>query len=51
MLAGAAPIPASSGKTVRYRLTRLRELFGSRLDDPHARFELDLALRARRIAG
>lgn len=38
-------------QTVRYRLARLRELFGTRLDDPDARFELELALRARRIAG
>jgi hypothetical protein len=38
-------------QTVRYRLARLRELFGSRLDDPDARFELELALRARRVAG
>jgi hypothetical protein len=38
-------------QTVRYRLARLRELFGSRLDDPDGRFELELALRARRIAG
>ncbi|MEA2409364.1 MAG: hypothetical protein QOE69_3483 [Thermoleophilaceae bacterium] len=38
-------------QTVRYRLARLRELFGPRLDDPDARFELELALRARRIAG
>ena len=38
-------------QTVRYRLARLRELFGSRLDDPEGRFELELALRARRIAG
>ena len=37
-------------QTVRYRLTRLRELFGTRLDDPDGRFELELALRARRIA-
>ena len=35
-------------QTVRYRLARLRELFGARLDDPDARFELELALRARR---
>jgi hypothetical protein len=34
-------------QTVRYRLGRLRELFGDRLDDPDARFELELALRAR----
>ena len=38
-------------QTVRYRLARLRELFGSRLDEPDGRFELELALRARRIAG
>jgi hypothetical protein len=38
-------------QTVRYRLGRLRELFGTRLDDPDGRFELELALRARRIAG
>jgi hypothetical protein len=33
-------------QTVRYRMTQLRELFGERLDDPDARFELALALRA-----
>ena len=32
-------------QTVRYRMARLRELFGERLDDPDARFELALALR------
>ena len=32
-------------QTVRYRLGRLRELFGERLEDPDARFELALALR------
>jgi PucR-like helix-turn-helix protein len=32
-------------QTVRYRLRQLRELFGARLDDPEARFELSLALR------
>ena len=37
-------------QTVRYRLTRLRELLGDRLDDPDARFELELALRANRQA-
>src|SRR5262245_40633327 len=37
-------------QTVRYRLARLRELFGDRLDDPDARFELELALRAKRVA-
>ena len=34
-------------QTVRYRLERLRERFGSALEDPDARFELELALRAR----
>jgi PucR-like helix-turn-helix protein len=34
-------------QTVRYRLGRLRELFGDALDLPDARFELELALRAR----
>ena len=38
-------------QTVRYRLARLRELLGDALDDPEARFELDLALRARRLLG
>lgn len=32
-------------QTVRYRLGRLRELFGERLERPGARFELELALR------
>jgi hypothetical protein len=34
-------------QTVRYRLGRLRELLGPALDDPDARFELELVLRAR----
>ena len=38
-------------QTVRYRLAQLREAFGDDLDDPDARFELELALRARRLAG
>ena len=33
-------------QTVRYRLKQLRELFGDALEDPEARFELSLALRA-----
>jgi len=33
-------------QTVRYRLGQLRELFGERLEDPAARFELSLALRS-----
>jgi hypothetical protein len=38
-------------QTVRYRVTRLRELLGDGLDDPDARFELELALRARALSG
>jgi PucR-like helix-turn-helix protein len=38
-------------QTVRYRVAQLRELFGERLDDPEARFELGLALRAEPDAG
>jgi hypothetical protein len=34
-------------QTVRYRMGRLRELYGERLEDPDARFELELALRSR----
>jgi hypothetical protein len=34
-------------QTARYRLARLRELLGDELDDPDARFELELALRAK----
>jgi DNA-binding PucR family transcriptional regulator len=33
-------------QTARYRLGRLRELFGDALDDPDERFWLTLALRA-----
>jgi hypothetical protein len=33
-------------QTVRYRVSQLRELFGAQLEDPEARFELALALRA-----
>jgi hypothetical protein len=33
-------------QTVRYRVKQLRDLFGDRLEDPEARFELGLALRA-----
>lgn len=35
-------------QTVGYRLGQLRELFGEVLEDPHGRFELELALRAQR---
>ena len=38
-------------QTVRYRLGRLREVFGDALEDPDARFELDLALRTRAFLG
>ena len=34
-------------QTARYRIARLRELIGDQLDDPDARFELELALRAQ----
>ncbi len=34
-------------QTVRYRMSRLRELFGAALDDPDQRFELQLALRVQ----
>jgi len=36
-------------QTARYRIARLRELLGSQLDDPDARFELELALRAETL--
>jgi DNA-binding PucR family transcriptional regulator len=37
-------------QTIRYRLGRLRDLFGDALEDPDARFELELALRWARLA-
>jgi hypothetical protein len=37
-------------QTVRYRLARLRELFGAQLDDPERRLELELALRGMSLA-
>ncbi len=42
------PVAARLGvhpQTARYRLARLRELFGTALDDPDERFWLELALR------
>ena len=35
-------------QTVRYRIGKLRELLGDALETPEGRFELELALRARR---
>lgn len=35
-------------QTLRYRMTRLRELLGDGLDDPELRYELEFALRASR---
>ncbi|RNL49803.1 CdaR family transcriptional regulator [Arthrobacter oryzae] len=46
-----APVAAELGihpQTVGYRAAQLRELFGETLEDPKARFELELALRAGR---
>ncbi|MEY8814041.1 PucR family transcriptional regulator [Micrococcus luteus] len=46
-----APIAAELSvhpQTVGYRMGRLRELFGNALEDPDARFDLEIALRARR---
>ena len=37
-------------QTVRYRMARLRELFGESLDDADGRFELELALRLEPFA-
>jgi hypothetical protein len=37
-------------QTARYRLRGLRELLGDAIDDPDARFEIELGLRARRQA-
>ncbi|GAA0805535.1 helix-turn-helix domain-containing protein [Spirilliplanes yamanashiensis] len=41
----AAEALGAHPQTVRYRLRRLRELFGAALDDPDARLALHLALR------
>lgn len=52
-LQGSAPAVAERlhvhPQTVRYRLARLREALGDALDDPEARFELLLALRAEQV--
>jgi PucR C-terminal helix-turn-helix domain len=49
--AGAARALHLHPQTVRYRLSRLRELLGDALDDPNAHFELEVALRRRAWAG
>jgi DNA-binding PucR family transcriptional regulator len=36
-------------QTIRYRVRRLEQLFGDRLQDPDTRLDLELALRARRL--
>ncbi|PNE37778.1 PucR C-terminal helix-turn-helix domain-containing protein [Streptomyces yunnanensis] len=36
-------------QTVRYRLRQIEKLFGPALRDPRARFELEMALRSRRL--
>ena len=36
-------------QTARYRINGLRKLLGDQLDDPGARFELEAALRERRV--
>jgi hypothetical protein len=38
-------------QTVRYRIRHLRKLFGTVLDEPDRRFELELTLRAARATG
>jgi hypothetical protein len=48
---GNAPAMAAAlhvhPQTVRYRLRKLRDVFGAALDDPEARFELETAVRVR----
>ncbi|MFI7091202.1 helix-turn-helix domain-containing protein [Streptomyces lydicus] len=36
-------------QTVRYRMRQLEKLFGARLRDPRTRFEIEMALRCRRL--
>ncbi len=45
--AAMAPTLHVHPQTARYRIARLRELLGDALDDPDARFELELVLRSR----
>ncbi len=50
---GSAPAVAAElqlhPQTIRYRLAQIRELLGDALEDPQARFELELSLRARAL--
>ncbi|MER6445392.1 PucR family transcriptional regulator [Streptomyces venezuelae] len=50
---GGAPEAAKAlnvhPQTVRYRMRQLEKLFGSDLRDPRTRFELEMALRSRRL--
>ncbi|MGW6982004.1 PucR family transcriptional regulator [Streptomyces sp. NPDC054932] len=50
---GGAPEAAKAlnvhPQTVRYRMRQLEKLFGSGLRDPRTRFELEMALRSRRL--
>ncbi|MFE2305915.1 PucR family transcriptional regulator, partial [Streptomyces sp. NPDC059411] len=50
---GGAPEAAKAlsvhPQTVRYRMRQLEKLFGPGLRDPRTRFELELALRSRRL--
>ncbi|MFD5890173.1 helix-turn-helix domain-containing protein [Streptomyces sp. NPDC060334] len=50
---GGAPEAAKAlsvhPQTVRYRLRQLEALFGAGLPDPRTRFELEMALRSRRL--
>nr|WP_180218200.1 PucR family transcriptional regulator [Streptomyces albus] len=51
---GAPEVAARLGvhpQTVRYRLRQIRELWGSGIDDPDSRFELELVLRTMRLRG
>ncbi|MFJ8673127.1 PucR family transcriptional regulator [Streptomyces sp. NPDC093589] len=36
-------------QTVRYRMRQIEKLFGARLRDPRARFEIEMALRSRQL--
>ncbi len=51
---GSAPAVAAElelhPQTVRYRLAQIRELLGDALEDPQARFELELSLRTRALS-